>query len=60
MENLSHILTGGFAKGYRTYLMAGLMVATALVSWMVGDSNFTDMVQHIAEGLGIGTLRAAV
>jgi hypothetical protein len=60
MSNLSWILTGGFAKGYRTYIMAGVVVLTAIASYAVGDADLVTTISAIATGIGLGTLRAAV
>ena len=60
MGMLGSILTGGFAKGYRTYIMAGVIVITAVASFSVGDITLNDLVTQIAVGLGMGGLRASI
>jgi hypothetical protein len=57
---LGYILTGGFLAGYRTYLMAGLAVATALVGYADGDTDLVHTITNVVMGLGLGTLRAGV
>lgn len=59
MSTLAYILTGGFAKGYRTYILAGIAFATVVAQFSVGDINLTDALQQAALALGLGTLRAA-
>ncbi len=58
--NLSYILTGGFAAGYRTYIASGVAVAGALAAYATGDADLIHTIQNVALGLGLGTLRAAV
>ena len=58
--DLKYILTGGFAKGYRTYIAAGVLVVSALASYATGDADLVHTIQSIAAGLGLGSLRAAV
>ena len=57
---LGYILSGGFLAGYRTYLMAGLAVLTALVAYADGDVDLPHTVTNVIMGLGLGTLRAGV
>lgn len=59
MNNVTWILTGGFAKGYRTYIMAAVVVVTALASYATGEADLVHTIQTIAAGLGLGALRAA-
>ena len=58
--NLTSILTGGFLKGYRTYILAGVVVVGAAANWAVGDADLITTLTVIATALGVGTLRAAV
>ena len=60
MTGMAWLLTGGFAKGYRTYIMAGIGVLTALAAYATGDADLTHTVNNIAMALGLGTLRASV
>lgn len=57
--NLGYILTGGFAKGYRTYILVGLAVVGVIAQYAVGDLTLTEALSQSAAALGIGTLRAA-
>ena len=57
--NLAYILTGGFAKGYRTYILAGLAVAGTIAQYAVGDIGLTEALTQGAAALGLGALRAA-
>lgn len=59
MKDLTWVLSGGFAKGYRTYIIAGLAVASAVASYATGDTDLMHTVQNVALSLGLGTLRAA-
>ena len=57
------VATGGFAKGYRTYVLAALGVIGAAASWAVGDQSAQDAVNAIVQALmsaSIGTTRAAM
>jgi hypothetical protein len=56
---MSYILTGGFAKGYRTYILAGLAVAGVAIQYAVGDIGLSEALTQGAAALGLGTLRAA-
>jgi len=52
---LSEILTGGFAKGYRTYILMGLAIALAITNWAIGDATSMQTLTAVATALGIGT-----
>ena len=58
--NLTWILTGGFVKGYRTYILTGVAVVGAFASYSVGDTDLIQTLTAIATALGVSTLRAAV
>jgi hypothetical protein len=58
--NLTWILTGGFAKGYRTYILMGVAVVGAIANYSIGDSDLIQTLTAIASALGVSTLRAAV
>ena len=60
MNIIGSILTGGFAKGYRTYIFAGLAFVTAAAQFSVGDLSLTEFIQQAALGLGLGSLRASL
>lgn len=59
MSTITYILTGGFAKGYRTYILAGVAVITVAAQFSVGDLSLTEAIQQGAIALGLSTLRAA-
>ena len=62
MNLLTSLLTGGFLKGYRTYVLGGALVIQALASWAVGDMSLTAFLTQLPEilgGLGLMALRAA-
>jgi len=57
------MIEGGWLKGYRTYLIGFLMLAQAIVAWLVGDATFEQLWAQLPEilaGLGLITLRAGV
>lgn len=58
MGALGYIFTGGFASGYRTYIGAGLLVATALAGYATGETNLIQTLEAVAGGLGLAGLRA--
>ena len=60
---LTHILTGGFLAGYRTYVIGAALAIQALAFWAVGDMTLSALVEEIDTilgGLGLMTLRAGV
>jgi hypothetical protein len=59
MATLTYLLTGGFAKGYRTYIMAGVALVGVVAQFSVGDLSLIQAVQQGALALGLGALRAA-
>jgi hypothetical protein len=59
MDKLAYIFSGGFLRGYRTYLMGAVIVVTALASYAAGDVDLPHTIEAIAAGLGFTTLRAA-
>lgn len=63
MKILASLLTGGFLKNYRTYLLGFLLAATGLIKYLTGDESGSDLVQSLPEilgGFGLVTLRAAL
>lgn len=54
------ILTGGFLKGYRTYMFTGLAVATVVVQYLTGDMGLADAITAASVAAGVATTRAAV
>jgi hypothetical protein len=63
MNILTTLITGGFLKGYRTYLLGALIAAQAVVSWLIGDLTLPALLEQLPEilgGLGLNALRAGV
>ena len=56
---IGYILTGGFAKGYRTYIMMGMAVIGLLVQYSVGDADLITTLTGVAGALGVSALRAS-
>ncbi len=62
MKLIVSIVTGGFLKGKRTYILGFALAIQAVVGYMVGDTTlaeFGDRVPEIIGGMGLVTLRAA-
>lgn len=60
---MSYLLTGGFLKGYRTYVLSGLAAITAVAYWAIGDQSTTDTLRALWELFASGaiaSLRAGV
>jgi len=60
---LFNLITGGFLKGQRTYILGMLIIVQALVGWAVGDvttAEFFSKVPEMLAGAGLMTLRAGV
>jgi hypothetical protein len=51
MGGLVWLLTGGFLKGYRTYVLAGVAIFTALANYSVGDADLTATVTIVSAAL---------
>jgi hypothetical protein len=63
MPILTWLITGGFAKGYRTQILGLSTALSALAMWAVGDASLTDLVAKapaIFGGLGLAALGAKV
>ena len=63
MENLAWILTGGFAKGYRTQVLWVTTALSAVALWAVGDMSLADLfgkLPMVLGGLGLAALGAKV
>jgi hypothetical protein len=60
MNNFGWVLTGGFAKGYRTYILIAVAIGSAIASYSVGDIDLLKLIESMALALGVGTLRASV
>ena len=60
---LGYILAGGFARGYRTYILGAVLALQAAAQWAVGDASLVELINRLPEilgGLGLMTLRASV
>ena len=56
-------LSGGFLRGYRTYVLGALLALQAVTGWAVGDMNGVELLNKVPEilgGLGLMSLRAGV
>jgi hypothetical protein len=63
MKILAYLLTGGYLKNYRTYLLGFALAATGVGKYLAGDETLSDVVQSLPEilgGLGLVTLRAGL
>lgn len=63
MLNLAWLITGGFAKGYRTQILGFTTALSALAMWAVGDASLNDFISKapaIFGGLGLAALGAKV
>jgi hypothetical protein len=53
MQNLTWWLSGGFARGYRTYILMGLAVLTVAVGWADGDLTTSQAIPALLAALGL-------
>ena len=63
MLNLAWLVTGGFAKGYRTQILGITTALSTIALWAVGDTSLADLVAQapvIFGGLGLAALGAKV
>jgi hypothetical protein len=63
MNILGYILSGGFAKGYRTQILGLGAAASVIAMWAVGDMSLTDLIAKLPSllgGLGLAALGAKV
>lgn len=63
MLNLAWLITGGFAKGYRTQILGVSTALSAVAMWAVGDTSIADLIAKapaILGGLGLAALGAKV
>jgi len=61
--NFLSIISGGFLKGYRTYILGFILAFQAIAQWAVGDSSLNELITQLPEilgGLGLMSLRAGV
>ncbi len=63
MNALIWLMSGGFAKGYRTQVLGVTAALSAAGLWAVGDMSLADLVTElpiILGGLGLAALGAKV
>jgi hypothetical protein len=63
MNGIAWLLSGGFAKGYRTQILGLVTALSALASWAVGDATLAELVAKapvIFGGLGLAALGVKV
>ena len=60
MDNMTYILTGGFLKGYRTYVISGIGVLTAVAAYSTGDANLVDTIKAVTLSMSAMTIRASI
>lgn len=52
---VTYLLTGGFAKGYRTYIIAAVAVVGAVASFSVGDLSLEATIAAVVGAVGLVT-----
>lgn len=60
---LTWLITGGFARGYRTQILGLSTAISAIALWAVGDATLSDLLAKapaILGGLGLAALGAKV
>ncbi|HKQ55021.1 MAG TPA: hypothetical protein VJT12_03930 [Methyloceanibacter sp.] len=63
MLNLAWLITGGFAKGYRTQILGITTALSTIALWAVGDTSLADLIAKapvIFGGLGLAAPGAKV
>ena len=63
MLNLAWLITGGFAKGYRTQILGITTALSTIALWAVGGTSLADLIAKapvIFGGLGLAALGAKV
>ena len=63
MNILGYLLSGGFAKGYRTQILGVSAALSVVAMWAVGDMSLTDLLAKLPVmlgGLGLAALGAKV
>lgn len=58
MSNLTYVFAGGFAAGYRTYILSAIAFATVAAQYFIGDITLATFVEQGALALGLSTVRA--
>ena len=60
MSNLFWLVSGGFAAGYRTYILSGLGVVVAGAAYATGDIGVADLVKDVSLALSVSTAKAGL
>jgi hypothetical protein len=63
MNAFAWVITGGFARGYRTQILGLTTALTTVALWAVGDMTLADLVAKLPVvfgGLGLAALGAKV
>jgi len=63
MNILGYLISGGFAKGYRTQILGVSAALSVIAMWAVGDMSLADLIAKlpvILGGLGLAALGAKV
>ena len=63
MSAFFKLLTAAPLKDYRTQVLGGLVFATGVANWLVGDLTMAELLQNLPAmvgGLGLSTLGAKV
>ena len=54
---MKKVIKGGYLSGYRTYIMSGVGMLSALAAYLVGDTDIFTMLQTVFTLGGIYFLR---
>jgi uncharacterized membrane protein (DUF4010 family) len=63
MQTLAWLITGGFAKGYRTQVLGITAALSAFATWAIGDMSLIELIEKapvVLGGLGLAALGAKV
>jgi hypothetical protein len=52
-SNEPNVQSGGFLKGYRTYISAGVLVIGALAAYAVGDADLSHTLTALVGAVGL-------
>ena len=52
-EQEPNLQSGGWLKGYRTYISVALLLASALASYAVGDHGLNDTLTQVVAAVGL-------
>ncbi|MFA7188381.1 MAG: hypothetical protein WC137_02835 [Alphaproteobacteria bacterium] len=54
---ISKLVSGGFYKGQRTYIISGIGILSAIAAYLIGDENVFNTMNSIFTFAGIFFLR---